>query len=178
MTPLRRIASHLAIATVTITAACAPITVTSFTERGVDVAAYRTFAWQRIDSGVPGDPRLDNNVFFHDYLRDAAERELLTRGYEHTSLQPDLYVHYHVTAQQKVVAGRQETRIERCRDCGPEVYDENTLLIDLTDARTGALVWRGAAQSGLAAAVDNQLRMEKTIDTVVTRIFAKLPRRS
>jgi hypothetical protein len=38
-------------------------------------------------------------------------------------------------------------------------------------------VWRGAAESALTAAVNNQLRMEETIDRVVTRIFAKLPRR-
>lgn len=177
MTPLRRIASRFAIAAATITAACAPISVTTFTQRDVDVAAYRTFAWERIDTGVPGDPRLDNNVFFHEYLRDAVEREMLARGYEHTSLQPDLYVHYHATAQQTVVAGRQEARIERCRDCTTEVYDEGTLLIDLTDARTGALVWRGVAESGLTAAVNNQLRMEETIDRVVTRVFSKLPRR-
>lgn len=176
MTPVRPIVSGLAIAAATIAAACAPITVASFSQPGADVAAYRTFAWERVDTGVPGDPRLDNNEFFHDYLRDAVERELLTRGYEHTSLQPDLYVHYHVSAQQKVLAHDQQMRGERCRDCTAEVYDEGTLLVDLTDARTGALVWRGVAQSGLAAAVNNQLRMEETIDRVVTRIFARLPR--
>jgi hypothetical protein len=177
MTPLRRTACCLAVAAAAVTAACAPIAVTSFTQRGVDVAAYRTFAWERIDTGVPGDPRLDNNVFFHEYLRDAAERELLARGYEHTSLQPDLYVHYHAAAQQDVVAARHTARTERCRDCTTEVYDEGTLLIDLTDARTGALVWRGVAKSDLTAVVNNQLRMEETIDRVVTRIFTKLPRR-
>jgi hypothetical protein len=143
----------------------------------VEVAAFRTFAWERIDTGVPGDPRLDNNVFFHDYLRDAVERELLGRGYEHTSLQPDLYVHYHAAAQQKVVPGGPGARVERCRDCTTEVYDEGTLLIDLTDARSGALVWRGVAESALTDAVNNQLRMEETVDRVVTRIFARLPRR-
>jgi hypothetical protein len=144
----------------------------------VDVAAHRTFAWGRIDTAVPGDPRLDNNVFFHDYLRDAIERELLTHGYEHTSLQPDLYVHYHATVQQKVVtAGRQQAGVERCRDCTTEVYGEDSLLIDLTDARTGALVWRGVATSGLSDVVNNQLRMEEALDRVVARIFAPLPRR-
>lgn len=177
MTPVRRIACRVAIVAAAMTAACAPMTVTSFTQRGIDVAAYRTFAWERSDTGVPGDPRLDNNAFFHDYLRDAVERELLARGYEHTSLQPDLYVHYHATAQQIVVAGRQEAKSEWCRDCTTEVYDEDTLLIDLTDARTGGLVWRGVARSGLAAAVNNQLRMEETIDRVVIRILTKLPRR-
>jgi hypothetical protein len=58
------------------------------------------------------------------------------------------------------------------------VYDEGTLLVDLTDARTGALVWRGVAQSGLAGVVNDQARMEETIERVVDRIFARLPRRS
>jgi hypothetical protein len=178
MTASRLIAAGLAIAATTIAAACAPVTVTSFTQRGVDVAAYRTFAWERIDSSVSGDPRLDNNVFFHDYLRDAIERELLVRGYEHTSLQPELHVHYHAAAEQRVVVAGQEARGERCRDCTAEVYDEGTLVIDLTDARTGALVWRGVAQSALPAVVNNQLRMEETIDRVVERIFGRLPRRS
>ena len=178
MTAIRPIVRGLAIAAAAIAAACAPITVTSFTQRDVEVTAYRTFAWAPPATSVPGDPRLDNNVFFHDYLRGAVERELLTRGYEHTSLQPQLYIHYHVTAQQKVLPGNQQARSERCRDCTAEIYDKGTLLVDLTDARTGALVWRGVAQSGLAAVVNNQLRMEETINRVVTRIFTKLPRRS
>ena len=177
MTPVRLRAVHLAIAAATIAAACAPMTITTYTPRGVDVAAYRTFAWERTGTGVPGDPRLDNNAFFHDYLRDAVERELLARGYEHTSLQPDVYVHYHASAQQKVLVPDRHVRSEPCRDCTAEVYDEGSLLVDLTDARTGALVWRGVAQSGLTAAVNKQLRMEETIDRAVTRIFTKLPRR-
>jgi hypothetical protein len=58
------------------------------------------------------------------------------------------------------------------------VYDAGALLIDLTDARTGALVWRGAAEAGIAGVVDNQTRMEHTIERVAERILAKLPRRS
>jgi hypothetical protein len=38
-------------------------------------------------------------------------------------------------------------------------------------------VWRGVAESALTDAVNNQLRMEETVDRVVTRIFARLPRR-
>ena len=178
MTPARRLVCGAAIAAATIVAACAPIAVTSFTERGIDVAAYRTFAWDRVDTGVPGDPRLDNNTFFHEYLRDAIDRHLMARGYEPTSVQPDLHVHYHATAEQKIYVTGQEPVAQPCRDCTVEVYDAGTLLIDLTDARTGALVWRGTAESGLAGAVNNQSRMEATIERVVERIFAALPRRS
>ena len=177
MTSIRLFAS-VAIAAAAIATACAPISVTTFTERGVDVAAYRTFAWDRVDTAVPGDPRLDNNTMFHDYLRDAIDRQLVSRGYEPTTLQPDLYVHYHASSQQKLYVSGEEQMPTRCRDCSAEVYDEGTLLVDLTDARTGALVWRGVARSGLAAAVNDQQRLDATIERVAGRIFAKLPRRS
>lgn len=177
MTPVRLFASGLGLAAATIVA-CAPLTVTTFTGRGIDVAAYRTFAWERVDTSVPGDPRLDNNPFFHEYLRDAIENQLLVRGYEPGGPRPDAYVHYHASSEQKVYVSGQERTTDRCRDCTVEVYDEGTLLIDLTDARTGALVWRGVAESALAGVVNNQTRMEETIGRVVERIFARLPRRS
>jgi hypothetical protein len=156
--------------------ACAPIHVVSFIQPDADIAAYRTFTWDRIDAAVPGDPRLDNNIFFHEHVRHAIERRLIEKGYEPTVLQPDLHVHYHVSSRQKVsVTGQQTT--DRCRDCTVEVFDEGTLLIDLTDARTGALVWRGVAQSGLTAVVNDQRKMEETVDRIVARVCTKLPRR-
>jgi hypothetical protein len=177
MTPLRLFAGCV-VGAVVVTAACAPITVTSFTERGVDLTSYRTFAWERTDTGVPGDPRLDNNDILHDYLRAAIDRQLIGHGYEPTTLQPDVYVHYHAGARQKVYAGDKEWTTGRCDDCTVEVYDEGTLLVDLTNARTGALVWRGTAESGLAGVVNRQRDMEKIIERVVGQIFATLPRRS
>lgn len=178
MTPVRRFAGAVAVAIAAIAAACAPITVTSFTERGADVARYRTFAWDRTETSVPGDPRLENNEMFHRYLRDAVDRGLVSRGYEPTTFTPDVRVHYHVSARQKIYMSGDQRFVERCRDCNVQVYDEGTLLVDVTDARTGALVWRGTADSGLAGVVDNQARMEATIERVVERIVSRLPRRS
>lgn len=178
MTAGRRRAASAAIAVALIGAACAPITVTSFTGRGVDVRAFRTFAWERVETGVPGDPRLDNNTFFHEYLRRAIDRQLVSRGYEPTMVQPDVYVHYHASAQQKVAITGEDWTTNRCRDCRVEIYDEGTLLVDVTDARTGALVWRGVAESGLTGAVADQTKMEEAIERVVERLFARLPSRS
>jgi hypothetical protein len=178
MTPVRLFAGAVALAIGAAAAACAPITVTSFTGRGVDVTTYRTVAWDRIDTSVPGDPRLENNEMFHEYLRDAIDRQLVSRGYEPTTLQADLLVHYHASTRQKIYTAGEQRTAERCLDCTVEVYDEGTLLVDLTDARTGALVWRGVAESGLAGVVSSQPRLEETIERVVTRIFERLPRRS
>lgn len=160
-------------------AGCAPITVRSFTEQGVRLDTYGTYGWaEAVDTGVPGDPRLDNNPFFHEYLRGTIDRHLLLRGYEPTVLRPDVYVHYHASTRQKVHVSDQPPAADRRRERTAEVYDEGTIVIDLTDARTGALVWRGAADSGLAGAVNDQTRMEEAIERVVERILARLPRRS
>ena len=178
MTLVRLFAGAVALAIGAAAAACAPITVTSFTDRGVDVTAYRTFAWDRIDTSVPGDPRLENNEMFHGHLRAAIDRQLVSRGYEPTTLQPDVLVHYHASSRQKIYTTGEQRTEQRCLDCTVEVYDEGTLLVDLTDARTGALVWRGVAESGLAGVVGSQPRLEETIERVVARIIARLPRRS
>ena len=157
--------------------ACAPITVTSFTERGVEVTRYRTYDWGTVDAAMPGDPRLENNPFFHDYLRGAIDRQLRARGYEQTALTPDLRVHYHASATQRIyISGSEPTR-ERCSDCAVQVFDEGTVLIDLVDARTGALVWRGSAQADIASAVAEQTRLERALERVVTRILNTLPPR-
>lgn len=178
MTRFRRlipIAGAAVVAAVTV--ACAPVTVTSFTERGVQVSRYQTYDWGTVDTAVPGDPRLDNNSFFHDYLRGAIDRQLRSHGYEQTALTPDLRVHYHASAAQRIyISGTEPTR-ERCTDCAVQVYDEGTVLIDLVDARTGALVWRGSAQTDIAGAVADQTRLERVLERVVTRILNTLPPR-
>ena len=160
-----------------VTAACAPVTVTSFSERGAQVSRYRTYDWGAVDTAVPGDPRLDNNSVFHDYLHGAIDRHLRERGYEQTALTPDLRVHYHASATQRIYISGSEPARARCSDCAVQVYDEGTVLIDLVDARTGALVWRGHAQTDIAGVVADQTRLERTIERVVTRILNTLPSR-
>jgi len=179
MTRFRRLIPIVGAAVVAaLTGACAPVTVTSFTERGVQTSRYRTYDWSAVDTAVPGDPRLENNAIFHDYLRGAIDRQLRSRGYEQTALTPDLRVHYHASATQRIYISGSEPAQERCSDCAVQVYDEGTVLIDLVDARTGALVWRGSAQTDIAGAVADQTRLERTIERVVTRILNTLPPRS
>lgn len=178
MNPRRILVLAAAAASLAAAMACAPIAVSSFTERDVRVETYDTFGWAVVDTGVPGDPRLDNNPFFHEYLRGAIDRHLISRGYEPTVLTADVYVHYHASTRQKVHLTGHPPTADRPRDQAVDIYDEGTIVIDLMDARSGGLVWRGAAQSGLAGVVDDQRRMEETIERVVSRILARLPRRS
>lgn len=134
-------------------AACAPMTVRSYVERGADISAYRTYNWQPVAARSTGDPRLDNNRFFHDRIRSAVDAQLTSKGYEKTA-SPDVLVLYHAN-----------------------VEPDGTLLIDLVDARSDRLLWRGWATGGLDAAIDDQSWMERRIDEAVARILKPLPHR-
>ena len=156
---------------------CAPFHVNSFTETGVRFT-FHTYAWAA-DNAVPtGDPRLDNNRFFSERVRESVDRELAARGFEKTALgSSDLVVHYHATITQEIELSGPTDRFEHCYNCGPSVYDAGTLVVDLVDARTDRLIWRGWAEH-VDPVIDNQDWMEETIDMVVIEIMKKLPARS
>jgi uncharacterized protein DUF4136 len=172
----RRMATRYAVAALAALtlAGCASMNVRSFVERGVDFGFYQTYDWGPAGALTTGDPRLDNNPFFHDYVHRAFETQLAARGFEKTpDGTPDLLLHYHASIVQKLDVERAEGG---CADCRPEVYDAGTLLIDFIDARTKKLVWRGWAEGSIEGVIDNQAWMEARIDEAVARILEKLPR--
>ena len=160
--------------------ACAPMNVSSYVEKGADFTQYRTWDWGPADALPTGDPRLDNNAFFKDYLEGAVEKQFATRHYERsTSGTPDLLVHYHANISKTFdVNGVDRTNGYCYDDCQPKVieYEQGTLVIDVVDAHTDKVVWRGWAQSAVDGIIDNQDLLEKQVDKAVTRMMAEFPR--
>ena len=66
--------------TVTV-AGCAAMSVSSHIERNVNFTDYVTYDWGPPDGLPVGDPRLDNNEFFRDYVMGAIEKELAAKGF-------------------------------------------------------------------------------------------------
>jgi hypothetical protein len=154
-------------------AGCASMSVSSYVARGVDLRAYRTYNWALTGAQTTGDPRLDNNRFFEERVQTAIERELANRGFEKTA-SPHFLVRYHASMTQKVYVSDAGFSGE-CEECRPEVYDEGTLLVDLFDADTNRLLWRGWAKGSIDGVVDDQRWMEERIDEAVARIMRELP---
>lgn len=155
-------------------AGCAAIRVNSYSETGTTMP-YRTYAWAPTEAVATGDPRLDNNTFFADRVRDSVDRELAARGFEKTgSGSPDALLHFHASITQEISLSGTTDRFNNCQNCGGSVYDAGTLVIDLVDSKTSRLVWRGWAE-GVDPVIDNQDWMEETIDNVVAKIMKKLP---
>ena len=174
-------AAALAATAAATTAACAVMTVSSHIERNVNFTDYVTFDWGPPDNLPVGDPRLDNNPFFQDYVQGAIEKGLAGRGYTRAAAgsASDLLVHYHASVNQRVEVNQADRRYGYCyENCEPQVidYEQGTLVIDLVEPRSGKVVWRGWAQDTMNGVIDNQRRLEKQVDEGVARMMQQLPR--
>ena len=174
--PMKPLAATIALVSVLTLTGCAATSVNSYLASNADVSRYHTYDWAAADRFETGDPRLDNNPFFQERVEQAVEVQLAARGFERVKSSPELVLHYHANIQQRVNANHADEKYGYCTECTPYVYDAGTLVIDLVDARTQKLVWRGWAEGSVDGAIDNQQAMEARIDRAVARILTKLPR--
>jgi hypothetical protein len=158
-------------------AGCASLNIGSYSSR-LDVAAYRTYAWGPADLVTTGDPRLDNNPFFAERLRMEVEKALAMKGFAKTTTEaPQLLLHYHASVTQELNLNGIDG--QNYSDDGPRpfIYEMGTIVVDLVDPRTKALLWRGWAEGAIDSVIDNQAWMEERIDQAVARIMERLPGR-
>jgi hypothetical protein len=156
------------------------MTVSSHVERGLDLSRYRTYDWGPADALPTGDPRLDKDPVFKDRVQGAVEKELAARGFELLNGgAPDLLIHYHANISTRIDVNRVDRTYGYCArgDCPPDVmeYEAGTLVLDIIDARSNRLIWRGWAQNSVEDALDDPDRMARLIDEAVTRMMRRLP---
>jgi len=164
--------------------ACATLTVGSHVERGIDFSRYQTYEWAPPDALPAGDARLEENLEFLDHMQGAFEKALVARGYQRVTLGgPDLLVHYHAAVSRRIDVDRLAREPGACPDgnqlaCNERLidYETATLVLDIVDARTGRLVWRGWARENLDNLFDDHRRMARDVTEAVQRMLAQLPR--
>jgi hypothetical protein len=170
----------LVLALTTMLAGCAAATISSHIESSANFTEYLTYDWAAADSLPAGDPRLDNNPFFRDYVMGAIEKRLAAKGYERAvSGEPDLLLHYHASVTQKIDIESAYRRHGDCYgDCEPRIvaYEHGTLVIDVIDRKTSRMVWRGWAQGDMDGVIDDQQRLKKKVDEEVAQMMLRLPR--
>jgi hypothetical protein len=180
MRRLRRLAVVTAALAAFALSGCATMNVSSHVERGVDFAQFRTWDFGPADALPTGDPRLDNNPFFKDYLEGAVGKELEARHYARTtSGTPDLLVHYHANISKTFDVNGLDNRYGYCYDnCEPIIieYEQGTIVLDVVNTHTNRVVWRGWAQDSIEGVIDNQDALRKEVNRAVTKMIALFPR--
>ena len=148
--------------------ACSSLPVKTEQDWDTDFARYRTYAWSQ---GVPArDPSIESQI------RDAVDFELPFKGLKavEKASSPDLWVSTYASVEEEQVvdhlgyevgtSGAASSRV------GVLTLPVGTLVIDVVDARSGKLVWRGQASK----VVDRQVS-EATLRKVVREIFRRYP---
>jgi hypothetical protein len=132
-------------------------------------ATYKTYAW------VQGTPA--PNPLNEDRLHEAVDARLSGRGLAMNTTAPDVVVTTHVTTKE-----RQEL-VPNGFGYGPwwgggygaasvETYIDGTLIVDLYDASTKKMVWRGVAT---ATASDKPSKNAAKMNKALDKMFEKFP---
>ena len=114
-------------------------------------------------------------------IEGAVEKQLAAKGLQRASSgSPDLLIHYHASIDQRIDVNQTEREYNYCQttNCDSWVvnYEAGTLVLDIVDAKTNKLIWRGWAQDSVADVLKNPDREAAKIDEAVTRMLARLPR--
>lgn len=133
--------------------ACANVQVSQDYDPLADFSQYGSWRWREADQPPVGDPRIDNPLLDRR-IRTAVENHLESRNFTRAGGQPEIVLSYRLDVERKIESdtahatmgfGRYdypwyggigtETRIRQ--------YDESRLTIDIQEADTGKLLWRG-----------------------------------
>jgi len=171
------------IALAMVAAGCSTISVNHDYDSEADFATYNTFAWLQEPVTAIGDAAAarQQNTLLDKRIRSAVEAELQAKGMTADTETPALLLVYHTGVDSKInVTDWGYTYPTRYggwygdRDVDVYQYEEGTLIVDLIDAKTHQLVWRGTATKTLE---DNPSpeRMEQNLREVVGKMFASYP---
>jgi hypothetical protein len=152
--------------------------------------SWRTYAWLPMKEGA--DPRVYNPIF-QARVQQAVDRELQSRGYRKVEENPDFRVGWHGAIDEKVDVDYVNTAYGYGWSpwydpfYGPGAYGgagmttpvvreyrEGTLILDVVDAGSNNLVWRGTAQAELSENTDAQ-KSQKRINEAVDKLLEKFP---
>ncbi|MCI0693727.1 DUF4136 domain-containing protein [candidate division KSB1 bacterium] len=160
---------------------CSSVNIKHDYDNEANFAALKTYAWMAAPTNATGSVQaaLQRNSLMDKRIKESTDRQLAAKGYTTDANNPDFLVMYHVGAENKINVtdwGYGYGRYGRWYGGGVEVnqYKEGTLILDVIEAKSKQLVWRGFA----AATLDPNASMEtrkKRLDDVMTKILAEFP---
>jgi len=175
-------------------AACAPSPKIGYDfDRSADFSAYHSYAWLSGDQEKTGDRRADSSSV-DMRIRIAVGTQLRLKGYRPLPEgKPDFYVAYQVGLKDTSpnistqyysdgMAGHAFTHSADTRSAGKSEsainetpsYLTGSLLIDIIDAASHKLVWRGTAAGEVDPGLTSQQRDERT-KAIVHKILSYFP---
>jgi len=135
---------------------------------------YKTYAWMDTDeTSLEG-----HNDLMHSRIKTAIMQQLSQGRMTENTENPDLYVTYHAGSRQAVYvdpvafgygfgSGWGGLGVSTARS---STYEQGTLVIDIWEAETKKLVWRGVAVDAFS---DNPDKADKMINKAIEKMISK-----
>jgi hypothetical protein len=146
--------------------------------------AFRTYKWiPRVMSDASGSAKtaMQNNTLLDQRIRSAVDTQMSDKGFTLAADSADVLVVYHVGLANKVEVtdwGYTYAGSYWGGGMGRNVdvyqYTEGTLIVDIVNAASRQLAWRGSA-TGVVEPGNSPEQQQARINDVVSRIFANYP---
>ncbi|MGB3562444.1 MAG: DUF4136 domain-containing protein [Thermoanaerobaculia bacterium] len=169
---MKRVAGVLMV--VALVSGCASMSVTIEHSQGVDFSEFKTFQYKDSDMSLA-----DTNSAAHRRTVDALKRELSANGLTETDSRPDLFVTYYgeiaedATVDPATVGYNASSRWYAVGDTTTFMsVDRGSTVVDLWDASSNDLVWRGRADKMLSRNPDANLAK---INEGIAKMFRSFP---
>jgi len=155
---------------------CSSISVNYDYDSEANFASYQTYAWVEQEQSPTGSDLLDKRI------RGAVDTQLAAKGFRQESTNPDILVVFHVGTQDKIDVTDWGYTYQRYgyggwgggRQVDVYQYTEGTVIVDLIDAGSSQLVWRGSATKTIDSNPSPE-RMEKNINDAMAQVFKRYP---
>ena len=136
---------------------------------GARHAGWKSWAWLQRPPVARGDTEL---AAIDTRVRQSFERAMKARGFRQVERErPDFLVTYYAAVYRPIepkaldyAAGGPSNARAAVNDAG--VYEQGLLIVDLLDAKTGRLAWRGAGRHVFDAKQTPEERDERISDAV------------
>lgn len=182
MRALRCLAPALLLATL----ACSPYTVKVDYDRTAPMAGYRTFDWYAASRRAKAEARGVEQPLMDRRVRLAVEQELKAKGFRlETTAEPDFLVTYYPVYRDRKVRTSTHVGLGWGRRWGYRVgtgfsssqtrhYKEGTIVVEIVDGRTNALVWQAVAEGALTG-LDQPEEADAQVAEAVRKLLAQFP---
>jgi uncharacterized protein DUF4136 len=142
-------------------------------DRQADFIKFKTYAWEKSPHPAAG--------LWDQRMIDGVDKQLAAKGFTKVDSKPDLSVVYSnsVSDQKQVVGtgygmgpgfgwGWGWGRGIRTVQYNTYITKEGTLLLELADANSHQLMWRGSAMAAISESSDKNI---KTLNSALTKLF-------
>jgi len=137
-------------------------------DAGADFSAYRSYAWRE---GAPA-----RNPNMQDRIEDFVEAQLASKGLARVDAEPNLYVTTFILPDEitlEELARRNALEFwSGAILVSPADVGAGTLVVDLVDARSGTVVWRGVASETVTGSFET---MTRKVESAVKKMFRRYP---